>query len=362
MWVSKSWLLIWVILWGPEGERKEEPMFFLLGNEWNQVKTKEVAFQFDGKDSLATHTMEVLRDSIGFPILFFSDIKTPVCADGKCQLARLKIYWDLLGDYAGFAIDPTNPLTKYDHDPFDKKDYQKLHRLLSDQYSILQRKKMEDLVVKKKIEATKETSKFVDGVTSATKAEIKEAVVEGGLYSCFTLWHLVHGQVSGKIANFTQTFNQDTLNTYFLYSDYGNYQTHALKQLSKREFEIHQQQIHAIFQGSKPITRSYILKKMPPEVLTDSVMAVKYFGLLPDIDINSRTRLIRMLQVSHPIAIQVTSKYVRQMSQNQLKYFLVYLEQSSVHFSSQIESNLKKVIQDGNYAYGYLIEDFLNSR
>ena len=362
MWVSKSWWVICIFLWGLKDEGTDEPLFFLLKNEWNQVETREVAFQFNGKDSLVEHTMELLKDSVGFPILFLSDIKTPVCADGKCQLAQLKIYWDLLGNYAGFAIDSRHPLTKYDHDPFSEEDYHKLHQLLSDRYSILQRKTMDDLVVKKTIEETKEASKYVDGVTSATKTEIKEAVVEGGLYSCFTLWHLVHGEIREKISNTTQTFDQDRLNTYFLYSEYDNYQSHALKQLNKNEFEIHQQQIHAIFKKSNPITRAYILKKMPPTIFLDSLMAASYFELFPDIDINSRTRLLKMLNESHPIATQIASRYTGLMSQNQLKYFLDFLKQNRECSSPVIISNLEKVIQEDDLTYGYLIEDFLNSR
>ena len=130
------------------------------------------------------------------PRLFYCDLETSVCADGECRLASIKVYWNLIGNYVGYGIHNEDPLTKYDHDPFEREDYEKLHQLLLDNNSILRRKTMYDLVDKVPIDSiSKNNSNNIDGLSSGTKKEIASAVVKGGLYSCYTLWHLVHGEV-----------------------------------------------------------------------------------------------------------------------------------------------------------------------
>ena len=79
--------------------------------------------------------------------MFFSDIETPVCADGECKLAKIKIYWNLLGNYVGYGID-----NEHIHSQslnmilLKKQTMSKLHRLLLDDNSILKRRKMSDLI------------------------------------------------------------------------------------------------------------------------------------------------------------------------------------------------------------------------
>ena len=130
----------------------DEPLFFNMGDEWKDIAKDVPVFNFKVKSidtsytSSITHQVRLLSNSKKQPVLFFSDIETAVCADGECKLANLKIYWNLLGNYVGFGIDPDLPLTKFEHDVFETEDYAKLHELLLDEHSILKRRKMSDLI------------------------------------------------------------------------------------------------------------------------------------------------------------------------------------------------------------------------
>lgn len=76
-------------------------MFFSMTNEWKAISKDEPIFEFESLDTVydtqISHQVRLLSNSMGAPRLFFSEIETPVCADGVCQLAHINIYWNLLG-------------------------------------------------------------------------------------------------------------------------------------------------------------------------------------------------------------------------------------------------------------------------
>ena len=113
-------------------ESENEPLYFTMNNEWREVTLDEEKFSFLGLDSLINHSVRLLSETSNEPRLFYCDLETSVCADGECRLASIKVYWNLIGNYVGYGIHNEDPLTKYDHDPFEREDYEKLHQLLLD--------------------------------------------------------------------------------------------------------------------------------------------------------------------------------------------------------------------------------------
>jgi hypothetical protein len=93
-----------------------------MGQEYKKIAQDQEVFNFIGKDSTAVYKLRLLSDTAGAPILFYSDIETSVCADGACKLAKIKVYWNLLGNYVGFGVYKSAPLTKNEHDPFTHAD------------------------------------------------------------------------------------------------------------------------------------------------------------------------------------------------------------------------------------------------
>lgn len=341
------------------------PLFFSMSNEWKNIKKDEPVFNFTVKSLDTTYNSQIdynvrlLSDHKQQPLLFFSDIETSVCADGECKLANIKVYWNLLGNYVGFGIHPELPLTKYEHDHFEREDYAKLHQLLLDDNSILKRRKMSDLIDKVPVSALNIYSKDIDGVSGATKTEIKESVVKGGLYSCYTLWHIVHGDVQQKIKRYLQKKNSKELNQYFLQAPYKDYQLYALKQLSKTAFKEHSVQVINIFKNTDALTKVYILKKIPDDVLFEKTTTNQFYKEFKLLDINSRTLLINKLKSANPDAIEILSKHIESMTKNQLKNYLKYLSNNPKLMSSRCKSRLRKSSKNKRFTYSYLIKEFL---
>ena len=216
---------------------------------------------------------------------------------------------------------------------------------------------MYDLVDKVPIDSiSKNNSNNIDGLSSGTKKEIASAVVKGGLYSCYTLWHLVHGEVKQLMNSYLESIESDSLRNYFLYSDYQDYQLYALKQLSKNEFEEHAEQIGKIFLEAQSITRTYILKKMPDNALKNITSEI--YRMFPLIGINSRTQLINRLNAADTEAVDVLSVYVSEMTKNQLKAYLEFLKANPDRLNSKIESQLKEAGNSQELVNSYLIKDF----
>lgn len=361
-----SFIIILFCIMGFQDKKNpdDKPMFFSMTDEWKDIANDETIFQFVTKsldtiyDSEINNKVRLLSNSKGEPRLFYSEIETSVCADGECKLANIKVYWNLLGNYVGYGISPEFPLTKFEHDHFEKEDYAKLHQLLLDDNSILRERKMSDLIDEIPVSSTSIYSNDIDAVSGATKIEIKESVVKGGLYSCYTIWHLVHGEVKEKMKEYLKSISSDLLNNYFLYSPYKDYQMYALKQINRTKFKEHSSQIINVFRKTDALTKAYILKKIPSDILSEEEITNQLYNTFSDIDINSRTLLVHRLKSANANASEILSKYVESMSKNQLKLYLKYLNNNLVFISNTCKLNLKKASKNKSYTYSYLLKEF----
>lgn len=337
------------------------PLFFAMEDEWERVDNKTFIGTYQNLDTLLEHELYLLSGKTGEPLLFYSDIVTPVCIDGLCKPVYIELYWNLAGNYAGYGVYEELPLTKFDHDEFVAADHQKMHQLLLDNGSVLSRKKLEDLFDKnaepaKKVEYKGEE---VDAVSGATLKEIKESIIEGALYSCYTLWHLVHGEVTNKIEEHLQTIYSPELERTFLYSNYEDYHFYALKKMEGAAFEPHLSRITEIFRTDKPLIRSYILKKMPKDLLSDEAAGRALYGAFSTVDVNSKTLLVDNLEHAHASAVTLLSGQAEEMSRNQLKSFLSFLADDESRLTPAIRENLQRAAASEEFAYGYLIGQFL---
>ncbi len=338
----------------------EEPLFFTMSDEWKQVKHIEPVAEFIGVDTLMTQSLQVMLDQDRWPLLFYSEVQTSVCADGECKLADLNIYWNLLGHYVGFSPSKGLPLTKFEHEEFTSADYLKLHQLLSDKNSVLRRKKMHELVDKVPVKP-KETGKHnVDGVSAATKKEIKEAVVEGGLYSCYTFWHLVYGQsVQQLVSGYIEQLPSDSLNRQLLYSPYQDYRYAAIQRMSEEQLLLHKGRLVAVFAELTPMMRTYLLKKMRTTLLSDTTETVALYTNFTRWDTNTRTRLLRSLQWAHPQAVDLLSGQVKSMTRNQLKIFTDHITQHPDTFTTRVKQAFEEAEKDQHFVHRDQLTTFL---
>src|SRR5690554_3985673 len=155
-----------------------------------------VTHHFEEKtDSLSGPELFELQDENGLPIWFGRHIFKDVCISGECKMVRLWLFWDGAGNYLGMQVPEQEPLTKSDHTPFEKEDYEKLNDILRDTVSILKTLKQEDLIIVPDSIDPYE----VDGYTAETQPTLAEVVVKDAVYSCHTLWHTVYGPVQTEI-------------------------------------------------------------------------------------------------------------------------------------------------------------------
>ncbi len=338
-------------------------LHFAMENELGLVASEKYVLDLYSKDSTFRHKIFLLSDSINNPLLYYALIKTPVCIDEICKPLHVKIYWNLLGNYAGFGLYNDEALSKFDHEYFDKDDYQKMHNLLLNEKSILRQRKLEDLYDKSKKRKEQVTYKGVevDAITGATKKEIKESVVEGALYSCYTLWHLVHGQAYLKMQQHLENIYSIELSTAWLYSPYADYQLFALKNLETSSYKLHQNRIIDLVKITKPSIRTYILKKIPADFWQEQAIAEKLFQLFPAIDVNTRTILIQKIEKAHDSAFEQLSHQLTNMSKNQLSMYLTKLGRSPEKMNKVLLENLVKASLNMDYQYSYLIKDYLTT-
>lgn len=225
-------------------------------------------------------------------------IKTPVCETENCYIVEINFAWDLIGRFQKFDTISGAGLTKLDHIPFTTTDYQKLDQLLQDAKSPLANYSKEELVRDTR-------SSEIDGFTGATVLEVKESVVSGGVYSCYTLWHLAHGAVvdSLQLKTYAQldtalaekiVNQQDQEMNYFLiqhfseqdYAQYlpqvlktlehgsGYYAKHAIEQMPTAVFAapIAQDFFAIHFEHLNYFAQVALLKKLQPNALNTSMM------------------------------------------------------------------------------------------
>ncbi|WP_345234932.1 hypothetical protein [Olivibacter ginsenosidimutans] len=195
------------------------------------AQQREETFTIAGTGADGTDKLVLQYDSSGFPSVFFQDIFTPVCLDNVCKPVRIKLFWDLLGNYIQYEVPLDEPLTKLDHQEFTPADYEKLQQILANDESLLKQLKMEELMDS----TTQRLSDSVDAVTGATKNTVKGEVIEGALYTCYTLWHLVHGQVVDEIHQVMQTKLDEQMLHRFLKSTNFHYVHFALDEVMDKQ-------------------------------------------------------------------------------------------------------------------------------
>lgn len=331
---------------------EKQPEFYVL--EWKEgaILTPQKTDLFIEVDSLGKQRIDVLLDQNNEPVLYVANISTSVCADGECKLMHIKLYWTLLGEYAGFDRYPGMPLTKHDHDEFKIEDYYKLHALLIDDKSILGQRRIDQLVEKPKLREVN----GVDAISGATIAEVKESVVSGALYSCYTAWRIVHGEVRQKLKSSTLSVLNENILNQMLYSSNQEYQIFAIGKLDQNQYEEHYERISEIFVEGIPLVRNFIVKSLSDQIWESHRLSQPFWYALPKIDIGSRSLLLGHLQFASPDILEKISEDLDVLTKNQLKIFLESL--INLKLSPRLEKNLV-TFAETNEVYGYLVKEYL---
>ncbi|MPR36004.1 hypothetical protein [Salmonirosea aquatica] len=152
----------------------------------------------DFGDDIANDTLVQYLSKEGYPISYARHLRTGVCFDNKCRPLDITLRWNVTGRYLGFELPEKEFLSKYDHEPFTEKEYQRLHAILTDSLSALANFHYNEIVPK-----ADSTYEKVDAVSGATSANVLEHVVEGAAFTTYKLWHLVYGTAKQKAETLT---------------------------------------------------------------------------------------------------------------------------------------------------------------
>ncbi|MBT2161396.1 hypothetical protein [Zobellia barbeyronii] len=305
-------------------------------------------------DSVGAQKVNLFRDNTEAPILYSSNIITPVCADGDCKFMHITLYWTLLGDYAGFDRSVKEPLTKHDHDEFLFSDYWKLHDLLKDDNSILKRRAIDELVTKPK------PSKIegVDALSGATVKEVKESVVSGALYSCYVAWHLVHGKIKEQIKAHTVQQQDEAMLVQMLNNDHTNYQMYALENLDQNQYKVNFSRVSELFKSGIPLVRSFIIKNLASSFSQSPTTMQPFWDALPYIDINTRSLLLQHIDFASDATVTHISTQLSVLTKNQLLKYLEHLASKKV-ISTEVLKNLEHFSASNKEKNAYLVTEFL---
>ncbi|MEX2511584.1 MAG: hypothetical protein WD398_01650 [Cyclobacteriaceae bacterium] len=287
---------------------------------------------------------------------YASQIRTSVCDDEICEIMHIRLIWDLVGNYIGYDTIPGHPLTKYDHVPFTSADYIKLHELLMNKGSILKFKEKEELIDKQQVKA----SDVVDGTTGATALEIKEEVVDGALYTSYTLWHLAHlGDLKNLLVAHTDLIFNEALKQNFLHSDRDEYELFALRKFSKSDFEDNINFLFKALEKGTPLLKKFIIKDLPDPLWEEEEFENRICHMFSEMDINTRTLLLDKLDsfgIISTASLEALSQHLNQMSKNQLLVFLKILGKNER--DKVINHNLQLAQNDPTFKYAYIIQEF----
>jgi hypothetical protein len=261
------------------------------------VQPEKYGFEFRSLDYGQKTVSTILLNEQQQPSRYEANLNMPVCDDNLCANVVVKMYWDLAGNYSGFDTLAGKPLTKFDHRLFSSADYLKLDEILGDKNSILRVLGKDELTDK----SVKLKSSTVDAVTGATPASVKEQVVEGAVYSVFTLWHFVNGTVKDSIQYFTKSIFSDKLAKQMLYASNYETQLFALKLLPDSFYETNASLIFDSMRKSSPLIRSFIINKMPLP-FTNPENNKAFASLYAELDSYSKSMFLQRMTASKGIA------------------------------------------------------------
>jgi len=275
------------------------------------------AFLFKFHGNAGSDTINICSDSLAHKTFYEANLNMAVCDDKLCAILVLKMYWDLAGNYARFDTLPGKPLTKFDHKRFTNADYQKLDQILADRNSMLRVLEKEDLGDKSiQIKAT-----TVDAVTGATPETVKNAVVEGAVYSSFSLWHYTNDSIRDLIRDHTKSIYSEEIASQMLNSRNYETQLYALKQFSTQDFISHFEELCQVMHKSIPMVKAYIITKLPLPFEAKE-QNKKLAAVFPDLDsysksvmLNRITEDLKLTRIFLPLMLNAKSLNNRQMEQ-----------------------------------------------
>lgn len=291
------------------------------------------------------------------PISFYMDVESVVCGDKQCRIDIVRIYWDNLGRFKQLSIPNEVALEKAKGTHFTQADYQKLDKILKDKNSPLAEVYKNEIV-------SRGGSEGIDGMSGATVLLEKEAFVEGAVWTCYSLWHWVHGETQQIIrtitgATFTIAELQDLLK-----QDSLDWQYLAIEEFIKRkEFSpsvVASMEV-AIKQHATLLKKSLLYWELAPNAIYTKTLS-EFIQIA-----ERKNRLLILNQLLKTKQVLTThffndlSPLLASFSYPELAKFLMLLDQHQVR-STKLNAQLVLLLNKDNFLIARRIYWFLSGQ
>ena len=291
------------------------------------------------------------------PIAYYMDVESVVCGDSQCKVDIIKIYWDNLGQFDRLEMPEGVYLEKAKGEHFSKADYLKLDKILKDKNSPLKEVYQNEIV-------STGGSEGIDGISGATVLVEKNAFVEGAVWTCYSLWHWVHGETQQIIRNITgDAFTNLELQN-LLTEDSMEYPYFAIDQLTRRK-DYSQQTVNAIKNAIEQQPR--LLKRSLDywDLAPNSIYTKAQSHFIQNTDPKNRlfclTHLLKTKQRIGTEFFNNLSSSISNFSYPELTKFLSLLEKYSVK-SAKLNKALINLLEQDNFLIARRVYWFLSEQ
>ncbi len=299
-------------------------------------------------DTIPNKTLLIYKDKNGYPIKYSRDIITGVCIDGECRLVKINLFWNLTGRYLGFELPNGEFLSKTKHDPFNAGEYHQLHKILGEANSPLSSYTIEELVPVKD-----SLSPGIDAVSSATIAAVLDHIVEGAVYTTYTLWHIVYGPTKRKIETLTTKKLDARLSLLILNSNNLKDQVWVLNHISA-DIEISeelQDKLMVLISGNDIYLAERALNALKPEAINDDIQ-LKLANIFQTSGFLQKRLITQKLKESEklmPEVVQILSSKLNSLNGTLTKNILELYKTHQINDSYTISEVVKLLKNENRY-------------
>lgn len=279
-------------------------------------------------DTIDGDTLYLQITAEGLPQAAYRKIGTSVCVDNQCRPLQIVIYWDITGRYLGFELPPGEFLSRKEHSPFTETDYLRLHSLLANPYSSLANYKLEELIPQKKNQ-----SPGVDAISSATIKDVLNSVVEGAVYTTYTIWHIVYGNSQKEVQKLGVKYFSEDLAMHILNSQDIDGQIWILNQLVnyKEWSEDLQGKVLSLINNQNFYLSERAINSFSPKMMASMAFQDKLYEVFMASDYSVRRLIILKLSKSAVLSEELKtslaaglSQYKGPLAQNVLDLFIAH--------------------------------------
>lgn len=272
---------------------------------------------------------------------YTSNIMAPVCEEGICYNVNVVFNWNLIGEFINFQVQPYDPLTKLDHKPFTLGDYAKLQSILTNHDLVFTGLAADKLVVK--------AEETVDGYSGATIEAIKNEVIDGALFTCYTLWHIANGAVVDSIRRHTQQQLNKPLIAKIMGYNTSSAHYYLIENMSEAQFAQNLPEVIGLIKTGKGYLPKNAIEKIPEKLFGQGIMQDFLVQNYDSLSYYTQVAALNKLQ-KVPLQNELSTKLLTQISdrnsiQNQKIIALIIKNNDKVSIQKMIDYLIEKKIK-----------------